>query len=139
MTAPWITFRPELKILDCTIRDGGLVNEHMLDDDVVKAVYDTCIEAGVDYMEIGYKNSKKLFAPGKFGAWKHCDEDDMRRVIGDNDSSLKKPKCNKTLFSIIETIVFDSKSITIKDNCLKCSISLQRVGHRMLLKIQDLI
>jgi 4-hydroxy 2-oxovalerate aldolase len=89
MTAPWITFRPELKILDCTIRDGGLVNEHMLDDDVVKAVYDTCIEAGVDYMEIGYKNSKKLFAPGKFGAWKHCDEDDMRRVIGDNDSSLK--------------------------------------------------
>jgi 4-hydroxy 2-oxovalerate aldolase len=89
MTAPWITFRPELKILDCTIRDGGLVNDHMFEDGLVKAVYDTCIEAGVDYMEIGYKGSKKLFAPGKFGAWKHCDEDDMRRVIGDNDSPLK--------------------------------------------------
>jgi 4-hydroxy 2-oxovalerate aldolase len=89
MTAPWITFRPERKILDCTIRDGGLVNEHMFEDGLVKAVYDTCVEAGVDYMEIGYKNSKKLFAPGKFGAWKHCDEDDMRRILGENDSPLK--------------------------------------------------
>jgi 4-hydroxy 2-oxovalerate aldolase len=89
MTAPWITFRPELKILDCTVRDGGLVNDHMFEDGLVKAVYDTCVEAGVDYMEIGYKNSKKLFAPGKFGAWKHCDEDDMRRIIGENDSPLK--------------------------------------------------
>jgi 4-hydroxy 2-oxovalerate aldolase len=89
MTAPWITFRPELKILDCTVRDGGLVNDHMFEDGLVRAIYETCVEAGVDYMEIGYKNSKKLFAPGKFGAWKHCDEDDMRRVIGDNDSPLK--------------------------------------------------
>ena len=23
MSAPWITYRPELKVLDCTIRDGG--------------------------------------------------------------------------------------------------------------------
>jgi len=89
MTAPWITFRPELKILDCTVRDGGLVNDHMFEDGLVKAVYDTCVEAGVDYMEIGYKNSQKLFAPNKFGAWKHCDEDDMRRIVGDNDSPLK--------------------------------------------------
>ena len=89
MTAPWITFRPELKVLDCTIRDGGLVNSHLFDDDVVRAVYDTCVAAGIDYMELGYKGSKKLFAPGKFGDWKFCDEEDMRRIVGDNDSSLK--------------------------------------------------
>jgi 4-hydroxy 2-oxovalerate aldolase len=89
MTAPWITYRPEIKILDCTIRDGGLINDHMFDDVLVKAVYDTCIEAGVDYMELGYKASKKIFAPDKFGDWKYCDEDDMRRIVGDNDSPLK--------------------------------------------------
>ena len=89
MTAPWITYRPELKILDCTIRDGGLINDHEFDDALVKAVYDTCIEAGVDYMEVGYKASKKLFARTKFGDWKYCDEDDMRRIVGDNDSPLK--------------------------------------------------
>ena len=89
MSAPWITFRPELKVLDCTIRDGGLVNSHLFDDDVVRAVYHACVESGIDYMELGYKGSKKLFAPGKFGDWKFCDEEDMRRIVGDNDSSLK--------------------------------------------------
>ncbi len=89
MTAPWITYRPELKVLDCTVRDGGLINDHLFDDALVKAVYDTCVEAGIDYMEIGYKASKKLFAPAKHGAWKFCDEDDLRRIVGDNPSSLK--------------------------------------------------
>ena len=85
----WITYRPEITILDCSIRDGGLMNDHQFDDGFVKAVYDANVAAGVDYMEVGYKGSKKLFAPGKYGAWKHCDEDTLRRVVGDNDSSLK--------------------------------------------------
>ncbi len=89
MSAPWITYRPELKVLDCTVRDGGLINDHMFDDGLVKAVYDTCVESGIDYMELGYKGSKKLFAPGSFGAWKYCDEDDIRRIVGDNETSLK--------------------------------------------------
>ncbi len=89
MTAPWITYRPELKVLDCTVRDGGLINDHMFDDGMVKAVYETCLEAGVDYMELGYKGSKKLFARSKFGDWKFCDEDDMRRIVGENDTPLK--------------------------------------------------
>lgn len=89
MTAPWITYRPEIKILDCTIRDGGLINDHMFEDGLVKAVYETCIEAGVDYMELGYKASKNIFAKDKFGVWKFCDEDQMRRVIGDNKAQLK--------------------------------------------------
>jgi 4-hydroxy 2-oxovalerate aldolase len=89
MSAPWITYRPELKVLDCTIRDGGLVNDHFFEDGLVSAVYDTCVEAGIDYMEIGYKASKKIFAPSKSGAWKFCEEDDMRRIVGDNDTTLK--------------------------------------------------
>jgi 4-hydroxy 2-oxovalerate aldolase len=87
--APWITYRPELKVLDCTIRDGGLVNDHQFDDDFVRAVYQACVASGIDYMEVGYKASKKVFARGQFGAWKFCDEDDIRRVVGDNDTPLK--------------------------------------------------
>jgi 4-hydroxy 2-oxovalerate aldolase len=75
--------------LDCTIRDGGLVNDHKFDDGFVRAVYRACVEAGVDYMELGYKGSKKIFAPDKFGSWKFCDEDAIRRVVDDNPSSLK--------------------------------------------------
>jgi len=87
--APWVTFRPEIKVLDCTVRDGGLINNHLFEDDFVKAVYDTAIEAGIDYMELGYKASKTQFARKEHGDWKFCDEDSMRRVIGDNDSKLK--------------------------------------------------
>ena len=83
--APWITYRPELKVLDCTVRDGGLVNAHKLSDEFVIAVYQACISAGVDYMEIGYKNSNKTFSPDKFGPWRFCAEEDLARVVGDHD------------------------------------------------------
>ena len=89
MSAPWITYRPELKVLDCTIRDGGLINDHAFEDGFVKAVYEACVAAGIDYMELGYKSSKRIFAPDKFGDWKFCDEDDMRRIVGDNPTPLK--------------------------------------------------
>lgn len=83
--APWITFRPELKVLDCTVRDGGLVNAHRFDDAFVAAIYRACIDAGIDYMEIGYKNSPRVFPKDTFGPWRHCDEADLRRVVGDHD------------------------------------------------------
>ncbi|MCA9248420.1 MAG: aldolase catalytic domain-containing protein [Planctomycetales bacterium] len=84
--APWITYRPQLKVLDCTIRDGGLINDHQFTDEVVRAVYDACIAAGVDAMEVGYKNSAKQFPKEKYGAWRHCDEEDLNRLFGDHDA-----------------------------------------------------
>ncbi len=85
----WISFRPEIKVLDCTIRDGGLMNNHQFDDEVVKAVYEACVAAGVDYMEIGYKASRKNLKVGEYGAWKYCREEDIRRNVGDNPTPLK--------------------------------------------------
>ena len=35
----WIGYRPEIKVLDCTIRDGGLMNDHKFTHDFVRAVY----------------------------------------------------------------------------------------------------
>lgn len=89
MQAPWITFRPEIRVLDCTVRDGGLINDHQFSDEFVRAVYETCVEAGIDYMEIGYKGSPKVFSPKRFGAWKFCEEEDIRRIVGENDTPLK--------------------------------------------------
>lgn len=75
--------------MDCTIRDGGLMNKHKYKDSVVKAVYEACVKGGIDYMEMGYKASDKIFSRDDFGAWKFCSEDDMRRIVGDNDTKLK--------------------------------------------------
>lgn len=85
----WISYRPEIKVLDCTIRDGGLMNNHHFEDTVVKAVYETCVAAGIDYMEIGYRSSRKGIKAGEYGCWKYCLEDDIRRIVGDNPTSLK--------------------------------------------------
>ncbi len=85
--APWITYRPELKVLDCTIRDGGLINQSRFTDAQVSAVYRACLAAGVDYMEIGYKNDPAAFPRAQYGPWRHCEEEDMRRVTGDHTSA----------------------------------------------------
>jgi len=85
----WVTYRPDIKVLDCTVRDGGLINDHHFSDELVQAVYKANVDAGVDYMEFGYKASKDLFNTSDFGPWKFCDEEDLRRIVGDNDTSLK--------------------------------------------------
>ena len=85
--APWITHRPELRVLDCTVRDGGLMNDHQFTTEFVRGVYEACLAAGVDYMEVGYKNSHELFPRESFGAWRHCDEEAIRGAVGDHDST----------------------------------------------------
>ncbi len=82
-------FRPDIKVLDATIRDGGLVNNFYFEDDFVKNLYKANVKAGIDYMEFGYKASKEIFDPEKFGKWKFCDEADLREIVGDNDTDLK--------------------------------------------------
>ena len=85
----WVSYREDIKVLDCTIRDGGLMNDSNFEDATVKSVYRACVDAGIDYMEIGYKASKKVFGRDRYGAWRFCEEDDMRRIVGDNPSSVK--------------------------------------------------
>ena len=82
--------RESIRVIDATLRDGGIVNDFKFTDEFVKNLYATNIAAGVDYMEVGYKASKKLFDQSKFGKWKFCDDDAIFKVIGDN--SEKKIK-----------------------------------------------
>ncbi len=82
-------FKKDIKVMDCTVRDGGLMNKWQFSDEFVKAVYDKCVEAGIDYMEIGYKSSEKAFSRDEVGPWKFCHDDDIRRIVGDNNTDLK--------------------------------------------------
>ncbi|QIA08310.1 aldolase catalytic domain-containing protein [Draconibacterium halophilum] len=82
-------YKADIKVMDCTVRDGGLMNKWQFSDDFVRGVYKGCVEAGVDYMEIGYKSSESAFSRDEVGPWKFCDDKDLRRVVGDNDTSLK--------------------------------------------------
>ena len=82
-------FRKEIKVLDCTIRDGGLMNKWQFSKELVKGVYDSCVKAGIDYMEIGYISSEDQFPRTEFGPWKFCAEDDIREIVGDNNTNTK--------------------------------------------------
>ncbi|MCX5706366.1 MAG: nucleoid-structuring protein H-NS, partial [Candidatus Omnitrophica bacterium] len=82
-------FREKIKVLDCTIRDGGLMNNHDFDLRFVREVYKAISEAGIDYMEIGYKNSKRLFSPKEFGKWKFCKDEDIKKATEGIRSNTK--------------------------------------------------
>ncbi|HBZ63952.1 MAG TPA: nucleoid-structuring protein H-NS, partial [Lachnospiraceae bacterium] len=84
-----LSYRPDIRVVDATIRDGGLVNDFRFTDEFVKNLYQANIKAGVDYMEFGYKASKDIFDEKDFGPWKFCNEEDIRRIVGDNDSDMK--------------------------------------------------
>lgn len=81
--------RSDLKVLDATVRDGGLCNNFEFTDEFVRALYEMNIKCGIDYMEFGYKASKNMFSVNDFGKWKFCDEEAIRSIVGENDSDLK--------------------------------------------------
>jgi 4-hydroxy 2-oxovalerate aldolase len=82
-------FRPGIKVVDATLRDGGLVNDFYFTDEFVKALYQTNVKAGVDYMEFGYKADKEQFDVNKFGKWKFCNDEDIFNVVGENENGPK--------------------------------------------------
>lgn len=84
-----LSYRPDIQVLDATVRDGGLVNSFFFTDEFIKKLYQTNVKAGVDYMEFGYKASKEIFDVEKFGKWKFCDEESIRSIVGDNNTDMK--------------------------------------------------
>ena len=83
------SYRPGIKVVDATLRDGGLVNDFYFEEGFAKALYNANIKAGVDYMEFGYKADKTLFDVEKFGPSKFCDDDYIRSITGDGERKVK--------------------------------------------------
>ncbi len=84
-----MSVRTDVKLLDATIRDGGLCNNFEFTDEFVKALYKMNVKSGIDYMEFGYKASKQMFSTAEYGKWKFCDEADIRSIVGDNPTDMK--------------------------------------------------
>ena len=68
-------------IIDCTIRDGGLVNNWDFSVKFVQDLYNGLSEAGVEYMEIGYKNSPKLLKATEPNPWRFLDDNFLKEII----------------------------------------------------------
>lgn len=70
----------KLELLDCTIRDGGYVNNWDFDNKLVRETYRALSKAGVDYVELGYHGTEKYFKKDKFGAFRFCSAGDILAV-----------------------------------------------------------
>lgn len=81
-------YRPEVKVLDCTIRDGGLMNEWRFEKSLVKDLFEGLAQAGVDYVELGYRADKSQFSTSEFGPWRFCDEEDLREAAYPCDTKV---------------------------------------------------
>lgn len=84
-----LSVREDVRVLDATLRDGGLCNNFDFSDDFVSELYKTNVRCGVDYMEFGYRASKTMFSESDYGKWKFCNEEDIRAIVGNNDSDMK--------------------------------------------------
>ena len=71
---------PKFEILDCTIRDGGYVNNWEFDKKLVREVYRALSKSGVEFVEIGFRGTEKYFDRKKYGLWRFTPEDHIREA-----------------------------------------------------------
>ncbi|MBS3733432.1 MAG: aldolase catalytic domain-containing protein [Phycisphaerae bacterium] len=83
-------YRPEIKVVDCTIRDGGLTNNSHFTLETVRAAYNAACRAGVDYVELGYRNSREMFSPDEYGPWRFSDDSQLTEVTEGIDPGATK-------------------------------------------------
>jgi 4-hydroxy 2-oxovalerate aldolase len=68
------------KILDCTLRDGGYVNNWEFDKELAREAYRCLSKSGVDVVEMGFRSSTKHFDPHEYGPWRFSSEEDLAEV-----------------------------------------------------------
>lgn len=75
-----------LKILDCTLRDGGYYTNWDFSADIVDAYIDAMNQLPIDYLEVGYRNNPSEEYLGKFGyspisVLKHIKEKCSKKIV----------------------------------------------------------
>lgn len=69
------------RILDCTIRDGGYINNWRFNKRTVREIFRALSKSGVDYVELGFRGSEKYFDPRKYGMFRFTNDDDLRDIV----------------------------------------------------------
>jgi len=67
----------KIEILDCSIRDGGYVNNWNFSKELVREVYRAIAKSGIDFIELGFRSTEKYFDPKKYGLWRFSSEQDL--------------------------------------------------------------
>ena len=74
-----------IRLLDCTLRDGGYINQWDFGEKTIKSIISRLIEAGTDIIEVGFlrnctwEKDKTLFSSIK----------DMKKILPQNPGSTQ--------------------------------------------------
>ncbi|MFA5099326.1 MAG: hypothetical protein WC547_00390 [Candidatus Omnitrophota bacterium] len=77
----------DIRVLDCTIRDGGYINNWKFDKRLVRETYRALSKSGVDFIEIGYRGTSKHFDQDQYGIWRFTPDRLIREVISNIDGA----------------------------------------------------
>ena len=66
----------EVEIMDCTLRDGGYINDWQFGHDNMVNIFERVVESGVEYIEIGFLDERRRF--------------DLNRTIMPSTDSVEK-------------------------------------------------
>ena len=77
----------ELKLLDCTLRDGGYLNDWKFGHNNLISIYERLIDSNVDYIELGFLDDRRTFDIDRSIM---PDTDCMAKIYGTVDKKGKK-------------------------------------------------
>lgn len=102
-----------IKIFDCTIRDGGYVNDWKFSDEQMMECYKACSESNVEYMEIGFRNLNKKDLLEKYGPSFFCYEDYINRIIGNYNGCKIAVMVTINAFDIFDFVPKEKSKISL--------------------------
>ena len=76
-----------IKVLDCTLRDGGYMNNWHFDKKMAREVYRALSKAGVDVVEIGFRGTEQFFSREKYGLWRFSEDQLISEVTSGIDGA----------------------------------------------------
>ena len=89
----------KLELLDCTIRDGGYLNNWNFKDDEILNIYKVVSESGFEYFEIGFRTNKDSLT--NKGKWCYSPENEINKIV-------KKYKgCKIAVMAKVGTVTID--------------------------------
>lgn len=105
----------EVKLLDCTLRDGGYVNDWHFGHDNLVSIFERLVDAGVDIIEIGFLDERRPF-------------DINRSIMPDSDSVARiYGKLNRRQAMVVGMIDYGTCSLANIKPCEECFLDGIRV------------
>jgi len=108
----------KISLLDCTIRDGGYLNNWEFTDEEVLDCYKAVTKAGYEYFEIGFRSNKQML--DNKGKWCYSLDEDINNIC------KKYYGCKIVVMAKIGTITIDDFIKKDKSNITMVRVLLAR-------------